>query len=114
MQLKKNNIFEHTSVLEYLKEIYSVNVKRGKLNYDILAKMMDMSKMKCYYLFNGAPLTDTDITKIKMLLKLNKNEFQYLKILIALNNEHFPKPAVEQTLKFLSEKYLKLEKGKKL
>lgn len=114
MKLKKTCIFEHTSYVDFLKEIYAVNVQRGVMNYDKLAVMLNMSKMKAYYLFNGSPISDTDILKIKILLNLNKNELQYFKILIALNNEHFPKQAVDQTLKFLSEKYLKLEKEKTL
>ena len=113
MKLKKTNIFEHTSYVDFLKEVYAFNVERGKINYDMLGKQLAMSKMKAYYLFNGGAITEEDILKIKYLLNLNKNEFMYFKILVALNNENFPDYAKKQTLDFLKTKYLKLEKEKR-
>lgn len=114
MKLKKTCVYEHTSYVDFLKEVYAINVERGKMNYDILGKQLCMSKMKSYYLFNGGAINETDVLKIKILLNLNKHEFMYFKILIALNSENFPEYAKKQTLDFLKTKYLKLEKENEL
>ena len=50
MRLRKTCVYEHTSYVDFLKEVYAVNVKRGKMNYGIIGKQLNISKMKAFWL----------------------------------------------------------------